>query len=139
MDLRPGWPQVLSVSAGIDTEHLSAGDRRHFIPFDKMQRMGYDKEKVQTMPEDKFTEIMASIMDLEKEMNELQILRAERIKLITDTILEIPNDEAKTALTMRFISRTPVSEIAKEMGYAEPSIYKFLNQGADWIVQNKSI
>lgn len=98
----------------------------------------YDKEKVQTMPEDKFTEIMASIMDLEKQMNELQIERVERIKLITDTILEIPNEEAKTALTMRFISRTPVSEIAKEMGYAEPSIYKFLNQGADWIAQNKN-
>ncbi len=99
----------------------------------------YDKEKIQVMPEDKFTEVMALVLDLEKRMNELQLKRVEQINKINDALLKIPYDEARTALTMRFISRTSVAEIAKEMGYAEPSIYKFLNQGADWIVQNIEI
>lgn len=99
----------------------------------------YDKEKIQVMPEDKFTEVMALVLDLEKRMNELQLKRVEQINKINDALLKIPYDESRTVLTMRFISRTSVAEIAKEMGYAESSIYKFMNQGVDWIVQNIEI
>lgn len=99
----------------------------------------YDRDKVQTSPEDPLAKIVAEINELEEEMIQLQIAKAQRIKEITKAIHSIPSDEERTALTMRFINRKPVSEIAQAMGYAEPTIYKFMNQGAERIVKYKTI
>ena len=94
----------------------------------------YDKDKVQTSPEDTISKIMAEVNELEHKMNEVQVAKHQRIEEIDKALHEIPSDEARTALTMRFINRIPVSEIALQMGYAEPTIYKFMNQGADHIL-----
>ena len=94
----------------------------------------YDKDKVQTSPEDTISKIIAEINELEHKMNEVQVAKHQRIEEIDKALHEIPSDEARTALTMRFINRIPVSEIALQMGYAEPTIYKFMNQGADHIL-----
>lgn len=99
----------------------------------------YDRDKVQTSPEDPLAKIVAEINELEEEMIQLQIAKARRIKEITKAIHSIPSDEERTALTMRFINRKPVSEIAEAMGYAEPTIYKFMNQGAERIAKYKTI
>ena len=99
----------------------------------------YDKDKVQTSPEDTISKIIAEINELEHKMNEVQVAKHQRIEEIDKALHEIPSDEARTALTMRFINRIPVSEIALQMGYAEPTIYKFMNQGADHIFQNKRV
>jgi DNA-directed RNA polymerase specialized sigma24 family protein len=99
----------------------------------------YDKDKVQTSPEDTISKIIAEINELEHKMNEVQVAKHQRIEEIDKALHEIPSDEARTALTMRFINRIPVSEIALQMGYAEPTIYKFMNQGADHILQNKRV
>lgn len=99
----------------------------------------YDRDKVQTSPEDPLAKIVAEINELEEEMIQLQITKAQRIKEITKAIHSIPSDEERTALTMRFINRKPVSEIAEAMGYAEPTIYKFMNQGAEYIAKNKRV
>ena len=91
----------------------------------------YDRDKVQTSPEDPLDKIVAEIAELEHEMDEVQLSKAKRIKEISKAIHSIPSDEERTALTMRFINRKPVTEIAEAMGYAEPTIYKFMNQGAE--------
>ena len=99
----------------------------------------YDKDRVQTSPEDTISKIVAEISLLEKKMNEVQVAKRERIEEIDRALHELQSEEARTALTMRFINRIPVTEIASQMGYAEPTIYKFMNQGAEYIVQNKSV
>lgn len=99
----------------------------------------YDKDRVQTSPEDTISKIVSEISELEKKMNAVQVAKRERIEEIDIVLHELPSDEARTALTMRFINRIPVTEIASQMGYAEPTIYKFMNQGAEYIAQNKRV
>lgn len=96
----------------------------------------YDKDKVQTSPEDAIAKIVVEIHELEHVMNQLQIAKAKRITEINNAINAIPSEEERTALTMRFINRKPVTEIAEAMGYAEPTIYKFMNQGAEKIAKS---
>lgn len=95
----------------------------------------YDKDKVQTSPDDAISRILAEVNDLEKEMDRLQLLKAQRIEEIYKAINELPSNEERTVLMMRFISRIPVREIANAMGYAEPTIYKFMNQGGEHIAK----
>lgn len=99
----------------------------------------YDKDKVQTSPDDAMSKLMAEIIEIENEMDQIQKYRVFRIKEIIKALNSIPSEEQRTALTMKFIGRKPVSTIAKKMGYAEPTIYKFMNQGADWIAKHKTI
>lgn len=97
----------------------------------------YDKENVQTSPEDQLSKIISEINELEQRMNELQLCKAKRIEEIDRALKDLSSDEERTALTMRFINRTPVTIIAEQMGYAEPTIYKFMNQGAEHIIQKR--
>ena len=99
----------------------------------------YDKDKVQVSPDDQVSKIMAEITELEQRMNQLQLGKAKRIEEIDKAIHSIPSDEERTVLTMRFINRIPVSEIAESMGYAESTIYKFMNQGAEQIKSIRNI
>lgn len=96
----------------------------------------YDKDKVQTSPEDPMGKIVAEIVELEKEMKLLQVKKSERITEIDREISRLASDEQRTALTMRYINRVPVTEIAEAMGYAEPTIYKLMNQGGDIIAKS---
>lgn len=97
----------------------------------------YDRDKVQTSTDDALSKIIAEIEALEREMNRLQLDKSKQIKKIDKAVNELESDEERTALTMRFINRRPVSEIAEAMGYAEPTIYKFMNQGAEHIIQKR--
>ena len=96
----------------------------------------YDKDKVQTSPEDPMGKIVAEVLELEKEMKLIQFKKSERITEIDKQISYLASDEQRTALTMRYINRIPVSEIAEAMGYAEPTIYKLMNQGGEIIAKS---
>ena len=96
----------------------------------------YDRDKVQTSPEDPMSKIVAEIAELEKQMNEIQYRKLRQIRLIDKMISSLASDEERTALTMRYINRIPVTDIAEAMGYAEPTIYKFMNQGGEHIAKS---
>lgn len=96
----------------------------------------YDKDKVQTSPEDPMCKIMAEINELEKEMIKVQHRKFVQIEKIGRALNALESDEERTALTMRYINRIPVSAIAEAMGYAEPTIYKFMNQGGEQIAKS---
>lgn len=95
----------------------------------------YDKDKVQTSPDDQMSKIVAELQVLESKMAGIQQAKALRIEEIDRAISNLESDEERTALTMRFINRIPVSDIAEAMGYAEPTIYKFMNQGGEHIIK----
>lgn len=99
----------------------------------------YDKDKVQTSADDTISKLVSEITDLEHRMDILLRAKAKRIEKIEAVIKDLPQEEWQTALTLRFINRQPVSEIAEQMGYAEPTIYKFMNQGAEYLVKNKRV
>ena len=95
----------------------------------------YDKDKVQTSPDDQMSKIVAELQVLESKMAGIQQAKALRIEEIDRAVNNLESDEERTALTMRFINRIPVSDIAEAMGYAEPTIYKFMNQGGEHIIK----
>lgn len=95
----------------------------------------YDKDKVQTSPDDQISRIIAEINGLELEMAKVQLRKSQQIELIDKAINSLTSNEERTALTMRYINRIPVSDIAQSMGYAEPTIYKFMNQGGEHIIK----
>lgn len=96
----------------------------------------YDKDKVQTSPEDAMSKVVAEIAELEKEMNRVQLLKSKQIAKIDNAINSLASDEERTALTMRYINRIPIAEIAEEMGYSEPTIYRFMRQGGNNLLQH---
>lgn len=95
----------------------------------------YDRDKIMTSPEDAMSKIVAEITDLERKMAGIQQAKSIRIDEIANAINSLDSDEERTALTMRFINRIPVSGIAEAMGYADPTIYKFMNQGGEHILK----
>lgn len=96
----------------------------------------YDRDKVQTSPDDIMGKILAEVNELEQRMEQLQVAKSKRIEEIDKIINSLQSDEERTVLTMRFINRIPVTEIAEAMGYAEPTIYKFMNQGSEEILKS---
>lgn len=95
----------------------------------------YDKDKVMTSPEDQMSKIVAEVNELEKEMNELQVKRSKQIKRIDKALSRLESEEERTAITMRYLNRTAVRDIADSMGYSEPTIYKLMRNGGDKILQ----
>ena len=89
----------------------------------------YDKDKVQTSPEDPMAKIVSEIADLERRMAEIQYTKSVRINEITKSINALESKEERTALTMRYINRKSVTDIAEAMGYSERRIYQFMDQG----------
>ena len=96
----------------------------------------YDRDKVQTSPDDIMGRILAEVNELEQRMEQLQVAKSKRIEEIDKIINSLQSDEERTVLTMRFINRIPVTEIADAMGYAEPTIYKFMNKGSEEILKS---
>lgn len=93
----------------------------------------YDKDKVQISPEDPMAKICSEIADLEQRMAEIQFAKSIRINEITKSINELESTEERTALTMRYINRKSVTDIAEAMGYSERRIYQFMDQGGSRI------
>jgi DNA-directed RNA polymerase specialized sigma24 family protein len=89
----------------------------------------YDKDKVQSSPEDTISKIVAELNLLERRMAEVQYQKAKRIEEIDSAINSLDSDEERTALAMRYINRKPVTEIADAMGYSIKRIYQFMDQG----------
>lgn len=96
----------------------------------------YDRDKVQISPEDSMSKIISEINELELEMARIQKKKSQQIEKIYKEISRLSSDEQRTALTMRYINRISVTDIAEAMGYAEPTIYKLMNQGGEIIAKS---
>lgn len=95
----------------------------------------YDKDKVQTSPEDPMAKIVAEINELEVEMNKIQLKKSQQIAKIDKAISTLGFDEERTALTMRYINRIPVTDIAEAMGYSVKRVYQFMDRGGAQIAK----
>ena len=96
----------------------------------------YDKDKVQSSPDDAISKVVAEIADLEKKMAVIQHAKSVRIEEISKAINALESEEERTALTMRYINRIPATEIADAMGYSIKRIYQFMDQGGAQIAKN---
>ena len=99
----------------------------------------YDKDKVQTSPDDTMSKVVSEIADLEKEMSRVLKCKAQQVERIDKALKSLESEEERTALTMRYINRISVSEIAEAMGYSEQRIYQFMNQGGAQIAKAQTL
>ena len=95
----------------------------------------YDKDKVQTSPEDPMSKIIAQVIELESEMKRVQFNKSRQINKIDKAISSLESAEERTALTMRYINRVAVTDIADAMGYSEKRIYQFMDRGGAQIAK----
>jgi len=95
----------------------------------------YDRDKVQTSPDDAMSKIVAEVNELEKEMNRVQLRKSEQIVKIDKAISTLASAEERTALTMRYINRISVTEIADAMGYSIKRVYQFMDRGGAQIAK----
>jgi RNA polymerase sigma factor (sigma-70 family) len=81
------------------------------------------------------SKVISEIADLEKEMSRVLKCKARQVERIDKALKSLESEEERTALTMRYINRVSVSEIAEAMGYSEQRIYQFMNQGGAQIAK----
>ena len=89
----------------------------------------YDRIQVQTSRGDKVAKILSTVSDLEDEILELQLQKAELINEVCDKIEELESDGEKLVLLLHFIRRLPMDKAAAEADLSMQHAYRLRNQG----------
>ena len=91
--------------------------------------IAYDKLAVISSPENKLEKVMARIDLLERKIKSLKIDKANAIVEITEELEKMEETPQKAILYRFYIRRTPMTKIAKEIGYERSYCYKLLKKG----------
>ncbi len=83
----------------------------------------YDRDKVQTSPEDPMSKILSKVAELEEEIYKANLEKASKIVEISRVIGKLDRPEEKTVLTLYFIERKSIKDIAKMMDYSVDGVY----------------
>lgn len=89
----------------------------------------YDKDVVQTSPEDKLADIAAAVIELEKEIRILKQRKAKLAWEIGSAIEQLEDDREKTILMAYYVGRVPMHEIAERIGYSIQHTYRLRKAG----------
>ena len=97
------------------------------------QGIRYDKDKVQTSPEDTLSKIAGRISDLEKQRT--QLVRERRLLLleIQDALDRLDNEQEQIVLEAYYLSRMSMREIAEMISYSVRQAYTFRKRGIEKI------
>jgi DNA-directed RNA polymerase specialized sigma subunit len=95
----------------------------------------YDKDRVQSSPEDPMGKIVSQVMEKEEDIKEAMLEKAQRIKEISETIGKLDRPEEKTVLTLYFIERKRIKDIADMMDYSTDGVYGIRRKACDNIVR----
>jgi DNA-directed RNA polymerase specialized sigma subunit len=93
------------------------------------QGIRYDKDKVQTSPEDTLSKIVGKISDLEKQRT--QLVRERRLLLleIQDALDRLDNENEQIVLEAYYLSRMSMREISDMIGYSIRQAYRLRTAG----------
>lgn len=89
----------------------------------------YDKDRVQSTPEDKLLEIMAEVDECERKAEAKRVEKARLVEEITGTIEMLEDENEKTVLTTFFVARESMSQAAEAISYSLRRAYYFRKQG----------
>ena len=89
----------------------------------------YDKDVVQTSPEDKLSAVAAAVLDLEWHIRNLQEQKARAIMEITKAIDGVEDERERTVLSAFFIGRVSIDKIAETMHYSASHVYTLRRRG----------
>lgn len=85
----------------------------------------YDRDKVQTSPEDPMVIFAVKIDLLERELLDKQIEYDKALEEIVSTIARVNNDDVRTVLTKRYIGMKRWKVIEAEEFISESQVYRF--------------
>lgn len=91
----------------------------------------YDKDRVQTTPEDHMAETMAEVADLDAEIEILRRRRARQIRLISRALDQLEDGREKAILEAYYIGRKSMNEIAEHMSYSLQHAYRLKKDGVE--------
>ena len=94
----------------------------------------YDKDRVQTSPEDTITKICAEIAQIDADIATLTEQRYRQVVEV-DRVLGLLKDNEQTVLILRYVQRIPVKEIAKNLQYSVDNIQKIRRAGVDHLTE----
>lgn len=83
----------------------------------------YDAPRVQSTPEDKLEAVMIQVDELERQVEGLQIRKAETINSIADAIDRLEDENEATVLTGFYIGRQPMIKVADQIYVSERTAY----------------
>ena len=93
----------------------------------------YDKDIVQTSPEDKMSDVASAVLDLEKKIKVAKIQKADAIIQISKAIAVLPDDRERDILTAYYIGRSQMEQIASEVGYSLSHTYALRRKGVKYL------
>lgn len=89
----------------------------------------YDRDKVQSTPTDKMSDVMARVDELDREIEQLRREKAALVIEISDAIEKLEDDNEKTVLTEFYIARAPMTQAADAINYSVRRAYDFRKRG----------
>ena len=92
----------------------------------------YDKDKVQTSPDDQMSAIFSRIDELERERDAKALERSQYIDSMRETFLHLSRPDYYDVLNLRFIANLTVKDTAKQMKIDE-QVHEVPSQGKDRI------
>ena len=91
----------------------------------------YDCDKVQSTPTDKMSDIMARVDELDREIEQLKLEKAQAIIEISDVIEKLDNDKEKAVLTAFYIKAASMEAVAGIVCYSVRHTYLLRKQGVE--------
>ena len=83
----------------------------------------YDKDVVQTSPEDKMSSIAGKVIDMEKKIVRLRNRKAQLIITIKSQISEIEDEDQRIILSAFFLCRQSMRQIAENTNRSLSGVY----------------
>ena len=89
----------------------------------------YDRDRVQTSPEDSMARIMAEVDEIDSQIDALQRARALEILRISRVIDQMDDPREVTVLDAYYLGRKSMQEIAEHLHYSERHVYRLRSEG----------
>jgi len=89
----------------------------------------YDKDRVQTSPEDVLGNNMAKLDQMQRTLDGLRSKVPLTLESVTALINRVEDENQKTVLYCRYVKRIKFEQIASEMGYGVDNIYCLHRKG----------
>ena len=89
----------------------------------------YDRDRVQTSPEDSMARIMAEVDELDQQIDTLRRSMAMEILRISRVIDQMDDPREVTVLDAYYLGRRSMQEIAEHLHYSERHVYRLRSEG----------
>ena len=110
---------------------FSVGKLSRLLP----KAITYDKDAVQTSPEDKMSEIAAEVADIEAKLRSLVVMKRRTIHDVSMSIAKLDSDAEQIVLLGFFVGGLSAQRIAETVHYTVRSVYRLKRRA----VRNLSI